>query len=174
MFTIHSFSASEVPTGRDAMLWGFDFSGNGEQETLSCGFWARWGLLTHCEVEFVARQAHQSAPLPQAQCKEIGVLADRVNGFNQLVCDFDEVYQMEPEFGAFLPVNAQRMRVQSGLRLNVRSGPSADRDRIATLPASTRVVVLDSLGDWVRIVAPPSHFRSAEPAWVNGNFLVAQ
>ena len=173
LFSQHSFSADDVERGRDNHSWGYDFTGDGEDETLACGYWERWGLLTHCAVEYVARGALQAMPLVKAQCKEIGVLDQRVNGFNQLVCDFDQVYQVEPDFHAYLPVTASRYKVQPDLSLNVRAGPDADRNLVTTLDPSTPVMVLDRSGDWVRIVAA-GVYVTTQDGWVNSRFLIEQ
>ena len=173
LFSQHSFSSSDVERGRDNHSWGFDFTGDGRNERLTCRYWERWGLLIDCAVENFARGARQTIPLVDAACKEIGVLDRRVSGFPQLVCDFDEVYQFEPDFTAFLPVNTPRYAVRDDLELNVRMGPSADRELLAMLAASTLVVVLDQRGDWVRIVAA-GVYETTRDGWVNSRFLVAQ
>ncbi len=173
LFSQHSFSSGDVERGRDNHSWGYDFTGDEEDETLACGYWERWGLLTNCAVEYVKRGAVQALPLVEAQCKEIGVLDQRVNGFNQLVCDFDQVYQAEPEFHAYLPVTVSRYKVLPDLSLNVRAGPGADRNLIATLDPSTPVVVLENRSDWVRIVAA-GVFETTQHGWVSSRFLVEQ
>ena len=70
-------------------------------------------------------------------------------------------------------LNAPRFAVRDDLDLNVRMGPGANNQLIATLAPSTPVVVLDRLGDWVRIVASGA-YETTRHGWVNSRFLVAQ
>jgi hypothetical protein len=64
----------------------YDLDGDGKRDKITGKLWARWGRITWT-VQFADGQEFSS----DAACKRIGVLATKVNGVNDLVCDQDTV-----------------------------------------------------------------------------------
>ena len=77
----------------------FDFDDDGTADTLTCGFWSRWGRLTACEVKL----AGDDEPIPvETSCKRLGVLDARRNGLSMLVCDSDQVHAFDAKSDAYI------------------------------------------------------------------------
>lgn len=82
----------------------FDMDDDGTADTLTCGFWSRWGRLSDCNVTL----ATEPAPIPvDAACKRLGIVNARQNGLSLLVCDSDNVHAFNAASNAYLPVENQ-------------------------------------------------------------------
>ena len=73
----------------------------GAADTLTCGFWSRWGRLSDCKVTL----ATGAEPIPvDTACKRLGVVNSRRNGLALLVCDSDQVHALDPASNTYLPL----------------------------------------------------------------------
>lgn len=79
----------------------FDFDDDGATDTLTCGFWSRWGRLTACEMKLSGDD--EAIPV-DTSCKRLGVLDARRNGLSMLVCDSDEVHAFDTATDTYLPL----------------------------------------------------------------------
>ncbi|WP_290497839.1 caspase family protein [Hyphomonas sp. UBA4494] len=79
----------------------FDMDDDGTADTLTCGFWSRWGRLSDCKVTL----ATEPAPIPvDTACKRLGIVNAQQNGLSLLVCDSDNVHAFNAASNAYLPV----------------------------------------------------------------------
>ena len=79
----------------------YDFDEDGAADTLTCGFWSRWGRLSDCKVTL----ATGAEPIPvDTACKRLGVVNSRRNGLSLLVCDSDQVHALDPASNTYLPL----------------------------------------------------------------------
>lgn len=67
----------------------FDLNGDQIDETISCGYWDRWGTLTNCKISY-----GQGGVVIKdlGSTKRLGVLNTKSNGWHDLVSDYDDVY----------------------------------------------------------------------------------
>ena len=81
--TANSLNSCNNNPDAACVSWDFDLSGDGIPETLSCGYWERWVVLTNCEIKDPSKNRiyHTNVKLGDgsvydAQCKTIAVTPD--------------------------------------------------------------------------------------------------
>lgn len=66
----------------------YDINDDGAVDTLTCGFWSRWGRLASCAVSLTGSSEKIKI---EGNCKRLGVLRASENGLSKLVCDSDQI-----------------------------------------------------------------------------------
>ena len=77
----------------------YDIDGDGADDTIACGLWERWGRLTGCDITLASGAETITI---DANCKRLGVLRAREDGFSKLVCDADEVISYDAANNAYV------------------------------------------------------------------------
>ena len=65
-----------------------DLDGDGSPDELNCSYWSRWGAL-QCKVD--STKYGFSLPV-EGSCDRIGILENKTNGLNDLVCNRNSVF----------------------------------------------------------------------------------
>ena len=76
----------------------FDLNSDGIADTISCGYWPRWGDLIDCTVNI---SIWGEIPV-EFKPKRLGVLNSKKNGVNMLVLDHDTIIIFDPSKKEFV------------------------------------------------------------------------
>ena len=76
----------------------FDLNSDGIADTISCGYWPRWGDLIDCTVNI---SIWGEIPV-EFKPKRLGVLNSKKNGVNMLVLDHDTILVFDPSKKEFV------------------------------------------------------------------------
>ncbi len=87
---ITSSQVAESKKSEGSLL--FDIDGDGKKERLTCSLWERWGVLNQCSL-----YSHDNRKIGdlEIQGKRIGFLSHKTHNVNDIVCDFDEIWQWD-------------------------------------------------------------------------------
>ncbi|MBL6864164.1 MAG: hypothetical protein ISQ90_05190, partial [Rhodospirillales bacterium] len=78
----------------------FDLDSDGKNEEFYCPFWERWGLLNGCSI--ISEKYGNILKAPQ--CKRLGVLSEKKNGWHILVVDFNERWFFDLQSNQYQPI----------------------------------------------------------------------
>lgn len=142
--------------------WEYDLSDDGVPETLSCGYWSRWQVLTDCEVansvtgEVYKLYVPKYADKTSAQCKTISVLEELKDGMHQLTCDFEtlELRLIPPSESRFLGASGVKLEESAEPQVSASSQKArADAELVveqfgSTYPQAHRAQLQQILATW--------------------------
>ena len=76
----------------------FDLNGDGGFESISCGYWERWGVLSSCKI---TGQNSDSSLLEKENlnAKRLGILPRKYDGWHVLVKDYDDILLYKSDLG---------------------------------------------------------------------------
>ena len=76
----------------------FDLNKDGKLESISCGYWPRWGVLDQCEISSQGGENIVIA-VDSFSTKRLGVLPEKYNGWHVLVADYEDKLIYEDGIG---------------------------------------------------------------------------
>ena len=76
----------------------YDLNGDGKLESISCGYWPRWGVLSGCKISS-QNSDNSLLAVENLNPKRFGVLPDKYNGWHVLVDDYTNLLIYEREVG---------------------------------------------------------------------------
>lgn len=95
---ITSTEVAQKNADEQTIIMEYDLNGDGKKESISCGYWERWGVLSRCEI----RSQNIDNSLLAAENlnpKRLGVLPDKYNGWHLLVEDYDNLLVYKTDVG---------------------------------------------------------------------------
>ena len=95
---ITSTEVAQKNADEQTITMEYDLNGDGKLESISCGYWERWGVLNPCEI---SSQNSDNSLLAEEYLnpKRLGVLTDKSNGWHILVKDYENLLVYKTDVG---------------------------------------------------------------------------